>query len=691
MGTLSSRLAGITGGVATLALAFTLLPEHAAAQGLTYSLVPSARWIHWDDAVDLDRTRLLGGGLNIGFGRYVGLSAFYHESGDATLLPESTLESELVQTGGEVTLALGSGTLVPILKGGASILRFRPDDPGLDDFTKLSFDYGGGLRAVLAETITGEVMVESSQYRLARERLTGGTVPLDESLRRNLSVRAGLGIQLGSRTFDRAAETDRALSSTYDSPLDNFAIAVEPGFSRFTFDDDLGIADIDAWGGRVGFDFGSFFGLRALYWRGTEEDELSEFSDFTAWGGEAQFNLGAGPGINPYLLGGLTHFDWDADDPGARRIDGTNAVTLGAGVDLDVSDRFRLTVAARSNILANSDVGSDLLSEVSDPDDLVYNWQFSAGLSFVFGEGSSRGERDSAAERPEPSVSTPARTEPTSAAEQATPDSTSRAVATSRTDTVEVAMPETGERRTIVLPVLEEGEIYIRFGPAGGSALGARPLAVGDTTAAISDEALRQLIRDEVSALGTAGSDPTVEQLSQQLAALEQRLQERLDRLAGAGTAPTVVTNVEEGDPRVSRESRELRPYSGIATGDDTQLLAGVATDIGPAWAGSAFNLVPQVAVGVGEGKPSILLNASLEYRFNEFAVGEKLRFTPMFSAGPTLLSQDGTNIRLSTFIGTGVALTEPSDEVGLNLFTGYQGVDFFGDGRLLVGIRLMR
>lgn len=699
------HLSTAMGILAAPLLLLALLPGQVEAQGLTYTLVPSARWIDWDDGLDFDRSRLLGGGVTIGFGRYVGLTAFYHQDDDATPLPGGDLRMELVQAGGDVTLAFGTSTIVPVVKGGASIIRFRPEDDALDDFTKLAFDYGAGLRAVFSETITGEVMVESSEYRLAPERLTGDPVPSEEPIRHNLSLRAGLGIQLGSRTSDRAEETDRAMSRSYDSPFDNFAIAIEPGFSRFTFDDELAIGDQDAWGGRVGFDFGSFFGLRGMYWHGTEEDELGDFSDFTAWGGEAQFNLGAGPGVNPYLLAGVTHFAWESDDPMAQRIDGRNAVTLGAGIDLDVSDRFRLTVAARDNILAGADIGGDLIEGVSDPDDLIHNWQFTAGFGVVLGEGTARGaardrqremddqQREMDDRQREMDREREERMERAARTEREGGRSADAGAGTARSDTIEVELPRSRDTRTIVLPVLEEGEVYIRFGPAGPTRLGS-PMGVAPDSA-VSEEVLRRLIREELRSLTEERTDTSMLEVMSELEALERRLQARLDRIGRmeGGRETTVVTTAEQGEarPSVSRESRELRPYAGLATSGGTQLLVGVAADIGPLWGGSAFNVVPQVAFGIGEGKPSVLLNASVEYRFSDFDVGEGLRFTPIVSAGPSLVHRGGLDIRLSTFLGSGLVLLDDSGGERINLFAGYQGVDFLGEGRLLIGLRLLR
>jgi hypothetical protein len=660
-----------------------LTPDASTAQELTYTIEPSFRWIEWDDELDFERSRLFGGQVNIGFGRYVGLSAFYHEDGSLTLLSDSAFaafETKLIQTGGAITLSLGTGSVVPVIQGGASILRFRPAGDAIEEFTKLSFDYGGGLRAVLGEWLSAEVLVESSEYRLARERLTAGSAAADEPIRHNLSLRAGLGIQLGRRTFDRAAETDAA----FDSPFDNFGVALEPRYGRFTFADELGIEDQDAWGARAGFDFGSFFGLRGFYWRGTEEDDAGDFNEFQAWGGEAQFNLGAGPGIHPFLVGGVTHFDWDADVPGAALIDGRNAITLGGGIDLEVTERLSLSASARDHILAGADVGGDLLENVSDPDDLLHNWQFSVGVSIELGRGSGQDPRP--ARDVGPMAAAPALRAPVGARAPAS--------AAAPADTIRVRVPGTPDTRVIMLPVLENGEIYIRFGESGASPFVANRAGTAAPERGVSEEELRRVVREEVDAMRSDGV--SMEALMLQLRELETRLQARLDQVASGGALdpqPRVVTAQVQArnEPSVSRRSRELRPYAGLSFGDASQLVVGIAADLGPLNAGSAFNILPQFAFGIGEGRPTYLANVSLEYRLNEFALGDRVELTPLVSAGPSVVRQDDTRVTLTTFFGTGLRLLAPDGSERIDLFTGFQGVDLLDDGRWLLGLRLTR
>ena len=63
-------------------------PVVSSAQGLTYTLSPSARWIEWDEDLAFKQSRLWGGSVGIGFGRYVGLQAFHHQ-GDGLKLFEA--------------------------------------------------------------------------------------------------------------------------------------------------------------------------------------------------------------------------------------------------------------------------------------------------------------------------------------------------------------------------------------------------------------------------------------------------------------------------------------------------------------------------------------------------------------------------------------------------------------------------
>lgn len=700
----------------------------------------------------------------MGFGRYVGLEAFYHQETDLKLFKategnETPQLFDLAQSGVQVSLALGSGTIVPVLVGGGSLLDFKPQEG--ERLKKLSLDYGGGLRIVLGESLFGQVLVESTEFRLDPGFLFTGEPSIEGTgpLRRNMTLQASLGLQVGRRSFDKASELDNAFAQRYQAPFSNFALAVEPLIGRLDYDNAIDLDNQEMVGARAGVDFGSFFGLRGFYWWGTESD-FGATTDFRAWGGEAQFTLASGPGLNPYLVGGAGELSWGKakDDEPARPEDQT-ALIVGGGVDFNFGSHIRATVAARDFILAGSDLAaSPELNTISNPDDLVHNWQFSAGLKFLIARsGIRRGgpPREQVAEAPareagraaEPKVpAQPAAAPPAGiAAPQPvpTPPTTPPAVAGGAEvlpvapgqpgaqvirDSTVVVLPDSLGKwvvpgQTIILPVLERGEIYIRFGepgsvplvtalrrqgeaaPAGAAPAGVPP--VQETGPTLDD--LRKLIQEEL------GKQTQRQQQVMDRAALEElesRLMRRLDEIertarraeAAAETPAPVVVRQRPGTPdtvvvtrprdtseSISRRVEELRPYSGFNVTNDVQVLMGIGFDIGPLKAGSQFSLVPQAALGFGQGPSSFLVAADVEYRLPEVGAGSRVTFEPLVSLGPGLIKRDKMELQLEMFLGTGAQIFKRNGAPGLHLFGGIQGIDFFDDTRLIIGLRRSR
>ncbi|MBT8405011.1 MAG: outer membrane beta-barrel protein, partial [Gemmatimonadetes bacterium] len=518
----------------------------AEGQGLTFTASPSARWIQWDDDLGFDDSRLLGGAVGLGFGRYVGLEAFHHQDDDVALFSgdASPFSADVAVSGARVTLALGTGRLVPVVGGGASILRLRPD--GVEATKKLAFDYGVGFRAVLAERIQGEVTVEQSQYRLDPGGLVDPDLAETGPTRRNLMLRAGLGIQLGRRSFDRASALDDSFAQRYQAPFTGFALAIEPLVGRLDFDSATGLAKQDMVGIRAGVDFGSFFGLRAFHWWGTESD-FRTTNGMRALGGEAQFNLSGGPGLTPYLAGGAARLTWSDRGNGVQPppSDQTAAV-IGGGVDFNFGPRVRLTVAARDYILAGSDLAaSPDLGAVADPDELIHNWQFSGGLKLVLGGGGGLRSGDPEDLQPievdatEPLADTIPVPAPQVAPAPEVVDSVSRATAAPTTTTApEPTAARIDSSRVIVLPVPEVGELYVRFGEAaparGLTRLLDAPLPDSSVApAAIDADRLRAIIREELESLrpdsteaAPPAEDPRVQALEAKIDSLARLVRE---------------------------------------------------------------------------------------------------------------------------------------------------------------------
>ncbi len=713
-----------------LALALLLVPAGVAAQGLTWTVSPSARWIDWDKAFSFDDTRLLGGAMGIGFGRYVGLEAFHHEEDGVSLFTdvEGAPTVDVAQSGARVTLAFGTGKLVPIVGGGASLLRFRAD--GADRIRKLSLDYGAGLRIVLAERIQGEVSLEKTRYFLDSGNILDPTLPTSDEARENLTLRAGLGIQLGRRSFDRSADLDDSFAQRYQAPFSGFALAIEPLIGRLDFDGPTGLARQDMVGVRAGVDFGSFFGLRAFHWWGTEDD-FRTTNGFRILGGEAQFNLAAGPGITPFLTGGAGQLHWTPRGNGINPAPADQtAVILGGGVDFNFGQSVRVSLSARDYILGSADLAADPdLGSVADPDELIHNWQYSAGLKFVLGGGGglirsavpARTPRveptTAAADEPleapvlEPVVEAPGAptTQPTVVTESAT-----RATMVPAGEAIPRQMVGPGGRN-IIIPVPESGELYVRFGePQGVSALG-RAIA-GDSVAAgaaatgqLSAEQLRAIIREEFRRLSgdTVGARPDTAQAN-----TIRRLEARVDSLtrvvrtqpavavpaapaqpAAAPAQPvavpaTVVPGVIDPSAPIDRSLRETRFFTGFATTGPSQILLGLGTDIGPlshSW--NFINLVPSLAFGFGNSRPTYLAALSAEYRFGSLPVGS-VGVQPMVSIGAGLFRGRDFEAIVPTFAGASFDVTGGNLRALDGLYFGLQGVDFMKGGRFLVGLR---
>lgn len=745
-----------------LALATLLLlglsAGRAEAQGLTYTLAPAARWIDWDESLGFDRTRLTGGDVRLGFGRYVGLSGYYHTAKgvrtglglaglrDGSGAPLVEQDVDLRKYGGNLTLAFGTGSIVPVLSGGGGILRFAPEDG--DRSTQLTLDGGAGLRLHLGETVTGEVMVERSDFRMNRYQLARGYTagsdgtPADpdaDGQWKNLSLRAGLGIQLGRRSLSGASELDDAFAQRYQSPFSGLALAVEPSVGRLQFADATGLADQDMVGLRAGLDFGSFFGLRGFYWWGTEDDFRSTIG-MNVLGGEGQFALSAGPGLNPYLVAGAGRLSWSDDfrsDGGPIPEDQTSLI-LGGGTDFNLGPRLRLTVAARDFILSGSDVYAPQdLEEVATPDQLIHNWQFSAGLKLVVGGNGIR----SAPARPAAPVTVaeagPAEpVTPAPAAPMATPAGAAEAGTTpvvaaqppapvvpaptspASVTTAGSAMPDTADTaapalRTITIPVPEQGEIYIRFGeggrgfpaatsdtvpPAPGAGMTGTVLPLVTVPDSTDEATLRRIIREEIA--GSARSQPgqPVDTTgAARLEAMEARILDRLERLERERDLPRssepVVIEVD-GDRTPSaasgsdtRRIEEFRPHSGFSIDGTPQVLLGVAADIGPLRPGSDFRLLPSGAFGFGKGRPTTFLSLGLEYRLPVVLDEGGFAIRPFVGGGPTLFSRESFEAALSLEAGVLGRLGAG----GRDVFVAFQGVDFFQNGRLLVGVRRMR
>jgi hypothetical protein len=300
------------------------------AQSLGYSLIPSAQRIRWDDLVAFDEDWMYGGRIALQFGKLVELQPFYFVRKDypiAAARAAATFGSasigravDIDQYGATLQLNLGTGSLVPFVRGGGGILRFSPDSG--DKVERIAITAGGGLRFGIGG-LKAEVFAERMAFRLNPRGLFGRDT-LAASTLRNLSYGAALTLPLSQLDPDEPVAGLRGTTAP-----------IEPFVGKLRYASRAGLRDQELAGIRAGIDFSPMVGLRGFYWRGVNEDRDGT-DPVAAYGAEAQFNLNAGTGISPYLVAGagrILYFGSFRDLAGQPRED-VNALIIGGGASL---------------------------------------------------------------------------------------------------------------------------------------------------------------------------------------------------------------------------------------------------------------------------------------------------------------------------------------------------------------------
>jgi hypothetical protein len=355
-------------------------------------------------------------------------------------------------------------------------------------------------------------------------------------------------------------------------------------------------------------------------------------------------------------------------------------------VRLDVG-RFGLHGAVRSYLAQTEG------DEENEGGDLRHSPMFSVGAAFRLGR-TGRAPRVAAGAPPE--------------------------VRTVRGDTVYVARRDTAyaSDNFVSIPIPTEGEIYLRYGPSQGGRLGSAP-AAGSAAAPLDDAALERLrlrILDDLEPLlrGMLAEErgEMAEMVRRELAAVapgltpeaEQRLMDRIDALVALRVRDELALARLNGDstlvlaPRPPVADRfvprvgALRPYAGGNLDRPHQFVAGLRLDLGPFDpARPAVRLIPEAALGIGQGGTSVMLAGNVAYEAGEWRV-RGVPVQPYGYAGAGFLFYGNPpagrpKTEAVVNLGYGAALPIPNRTSG-EFFIEHQGVDLFDLNRLLIGLR---
>lgn len=489
--------------------------------------------------------------------------------------------------------------------------------------------------------------------------------------------RSSRSILLASSLLLAAAPAALQAQRAPTVPMEVFA-------GRLQLADEIGGGDVDLVGVLAGVDVGAYAGLHGFYWRAVESDPLAA-GHVQAFGGEGQVNLNVGNGFTPFLVGGVARLDFlDGAEDGVETPEDRTMPIIGAGVRLDVG-RFGLHGAVRSYVTeATVDEGGG--------SDWVHSPLVSVGAAFRLGR---RGGAERAAAVP-----------------------AGRVV---RGDTVYVVRGDTSYQsgNFVSIPIPREGEIYLRYGPGEGSRVnGAQGAAPGVATP-LDDAALETLRRRILGDLepllrGMLAEQraETVEMVRRELAAAspgmtpeaEARLLDRIDALVALRVRDELTAAQLLGDsayaarPAPPRPERfvprvgGLRPYIGGNFDRPHQFVAGLRMDLGPFDAARpAIRLVPEAALGIGQGGASVLLAGNVAYEASGTEVrGTLVRPYGYVGAGFLFINDPPVNrpgTEAVVNVGYGFSIPVPNRRQG-ELFLEHQGLDLFDLHRVLVGLR---
>jgi len=465
---------------ATLAV-FTALPGFVSAQvrGVSYSLSPTGSAMSWNKQSGLDGGYMYGGQLGFGFGRYVELSGLYMISSNVKtnlgeidfLKPYAMLRTteyasffqqrdvDITRYGGNLSFNIGSGALIPYISAGTGIIGIDPENRPKSEHIYLSG--GAGIKYSIDDRFTLNVGVDNMWYRYNPAKTFMSDVDLnmldidrltvkDKEIG-NWALTAGLTGYLGGRNPSQMSDLDKDLQRQFSGGFRGISLIVEPTVGIIQFNDKLPYrADQRFAGGSAGFDFGPYVGLRGFYFRGLEEDEWTKFDKFAMYGGEMKFRLNdASTGIVPYLSIGAGYIDVNNEYEGRRAVTDKPFALGGGGVELKLNDHFKLFGSAKAVL-----VSSDDLSDVNSTESISSSWMFNGGISFALGS-----KRKTQVVR---YVDSEGRIrEATTARDREILDLREQIV---RAEAQATKATKPDSVKFITLPILDDGEIYIRFG-----------------------------------------------------------------------------------------------------------------------------------------------------------------------------------------------------------------------------------
>ncbi len=681
----------------------------AQVSGVSYIFTPKIEQTNWVKNSGLDKGYQFGGSFGLGFGPYVELQADYLRSNDQTfslislnggdellnqkLINTPTTDISVERFGLSTRLNLGTAAIIPYLEAGTGLIRFSRED--LNSSQSVYLSGGAGLMLSVADRVGLFVQANhfGYSYNPGSTFLSGSEInryDLQTENFRHVLV-SQWNFQAGFKTY-LGGSRDNPLYTTALSEGKGIVFDFTPIYGQLYADESLNLRSTQHLTGlSLGIHLNPYISVNPFIWQGLETDSKLGFAKLNLFGGEfkaALFDAIVTPTVG---IGGGYLDASRYESESLARPESQFFGTLGAGFEIELTPNVRLNAGFRSMLTTRTGVDNAI-----SPNDIVMSSMFSAGVQIRMGSFKSSKLRS----MNRFSV-TDTRQRPTS---QRTIEQDDRLLSrdVSLTSQIQKAITdgdtlvarlliqerdrvrqqlglESTENRMISLPVLKDGEIYIRFGKS--------------TSGTVMLDSTRQSDRPAVP---VSNNVVTSEELEARFKAFEDRLIRLLENRSGSSEPNRIIVNnpttVEQQQPAresssdttTSRSIEGVSVYTGLAT--PVQGLLGVRLDYGTIF-NDKVTLYPELVLGFGSGTTMYHLGFNAIYPLVTVDYIEP--FEPYVGLGVGIIAFNNPPSRKSGLQFAGGLLMGAEYEFGPGkAFAEYQAINLFSFNRLMIGYR---
>jgi hypothetical protein len=378
------------------------------ANKISLNLSPTAGYTWWDNQLFIKNGPMVGGVVGIGLGRNLELRGIYEQSVDL----KSTLNSldvpmdivdkfnsrevDVTRWGGEFKANIPTqGKLSPYITLGSGVQKLKFDDLKQE---QIYLTAGLGTRFYLGERVALNLEGKLHAFNLDAANILRVNNPegdafndwIDNNISNermmNWSLNVGIQFYLGDKNPNNYSALERALDNQNSNGLKGLRFVFEPGGAYINFDNSSNLRNTYLLGGALGVDFNDYVGLRAFYYRSTEDEKVSfDFDNMAMYGADFIAKLNVSSGIVPYITMGGGYMNVYGSYVGNISLLPTNSSYFAkGGVGLTIPVSRYVEVFGAANLLLTTDKEDPI--DVESTEDLKKHTMFNAGLKFNIGK-----------------------------------------------------------------------------------------------------------------------------------------------------------------------------------------------------------------------------------------------------------------------------------------------------------------